>query len=121
MQLRTFKDLKVWQKSYSLVLDIYKATKGFPKEEKFGLTSQIRRAAVAIPSNIAEGYSRSSIKQYINFLYIAYASGAELETQLMLAKDLQYFTETKFRDIIEKYYEVERMLMALIKSLEKKT
>ncbi|OGC23223.1 four helix bundle protein [candidate division WOR-1 bacterium RIFOXYB2_FULL_42_35] len=121
MQLRTFKDLKVWQKSYLLVLEIYKVSKVFPKEERFGLTSQIRRAAVSIPSNIAEGYARSSLKQYINFLFIAYASGAELETQLMLAKDLDYFTENKFEDIIGKYYEVERMLMALIRSLEKKT
>ncbi|MBU0502207.1 MAG: four helix bundle protein [Candidatus Margulisbacteria bacterium] len=120
VQLRTFKDLKVWQKAYSLVLDIYKATKNFPAEEKFGLISQLRRAAVAIPSNIAEGYGRNSLKQYIQFLYIAYASGAEVETQLMLSKDLEYLKENTFSEIIEKYYEVERMLMALIKSLEKK-
>ena len=121
MEIKTFKDLKVWQKSYSLVLEIYKATKNFPSEEKFGLTSQIRRAAVSIPSNIAEGYARRYLKQYIQFLYIAYSSGAELETQLMLSKDLEYLMEERFRNLIEKYYEVERMLMALIKSLEKKT
>ncbi|MFH1542553.1 MAG: four helix bundle protein [bacterium] len=120
MQVRTFKDLIVWQKAYSLVLDIYKATKNFPTEEKFGLISQLRRAAVAIPSNIAEGYGRNSLKQYIQFLYIAYASGAEVETQLMLSKDLGYLKENIFSEIIEKYFEVERMLMALIKSLEKK-
>jgi four helix bundle protein len=121
MEVRTFKDLKVWQKSYDLVLEVYKATKGFPSEEKFGLTSQIRRAAVAIPSNIAEGYARRYLKQYIQFLYIAYGSGAELETQLMLAKDLEYLKGDRFKDLIERFYEVERMLMALIKSLEKKT
>ena len=121
MEVRTFKDLKVWQKSYSLVLEIYKVTKDFPSEEKFGLTSQIRRAAVSIPSNIAEGYARGYLKQYIQFLYVAYASGAEFETQLLLAKDLEYLKEDVFKGRIEQYYEVERMLMALIKSLEKKT
>ena len=118
MEIKTFKDLKVWQKSYNLVLGIYKAAKYFPSEEKFRLTSQIRRAAVAIPSNIAEGYARRYLKQYIYFLYIAYGSGAELETQLMLAKDLEYLKEDIFKDLIERYYEIERMLMALIKSLE---
>ena len=121
MEIKTFKDLKVWQKAYSLVLEVYKASKNFPSEERFGLTSQIRRAAVAIPSNIAEGYARRYLKQYIQFLYIAYGSGAEIETQLMLAKDLGYLKEEKFKELIEKYYEIERMLMGLIKALEKKT
>jgi len=121
MEIKTFKDLKVWQKAYSLVLEVYKASKNFPSEERFGLTSQIRRAAVAIPSNIAEGYARRYLKQYIQFLYIAYGSGAEIETQLMLAKDLGYLKEEKFKELIEKYYEIERMLMGLIKDLEKKT
>ena len=121
MKLKTFKGLKVWQKSYDLVFEIYKATKYFPLEERFGLTSQIRRSTVAIPSNIAEGYARKHLKQYIQFLYIAYSSGAELETQLMLAKNLQYLKKEMFKDLIENYYEIERMLMALIKSLEKKT
>lgn len=121
MEIKTFKDLKVWQKAYSLVLEVYKASKNFPSEERFGLTSQIRRAAVAIPSNIAEGYARRYLKQYIQFLYIAYGSGAEIETQLMLAKDLGYLKEEKFKELIERYYEIERMLMGLIKALEKKT
>ena len=121
MEVKTFKDLKVWQKSYSLVLEIYKATKQFPSEERFGLISQIRRAAVAIPSNIAEGYARGYLKQYIQFLYVAYASGAELETQLMLASDLEYIKKEKFHSLIERYYEIERMLAALVKSLEKRT
>jgi four helix bundle protein len=119
MDIKTFKDLKVWQKSYGLAVDIYKATMGFPKEERFGITSQMRRAAVSIPSNIAEGYARRYLRQYIQFLCVAYGSGAELETQLMLAKDLGYLKEEEFKVLIEKYYEVERMLMALIKSLEK--
>lgn len=121
MAIRTFKDLIVWQKAYALVLKLYKVTKHFPAEEKFGIISQIRRASIAIPSNIAEGYGRQYLKQYIQFLYIAYGSGAELETQLMLSKDLGFLDEEKYKELIEKYYEVERMLMALIKSLEKKT
>ena len=121
MEIKTFKDLKVWQKSYSLVLEVYKSTKHFPSEEKFGLKSQIRRAAVALPSNIAEGYARRYLKQYVHFLCIAYGSGAELETQLLLAKDLGYLKDEKLKDLINKYYEVERMLSALIKSLEKKS
>jgi four helix bundle protein len=119
MEIKTFKDLKVWQKSYSLALEIYKITKTFPGEEKFGLISQIRRASVSIPLNIAEGYARQYLKQYIQFLYVAYGSGAELETQLMLAKDLGFLKQTEFDDLINKFYEIERMLMALIKSLEK--
>lgn len=120
MEVKTFKDLKVWQKSYNLVLEVYRHTKNFPMEEGFGLTSQIRRAAVALPSNIAEGYARRYLKQYIQFLYIAYGSGAELETQLMLAKDLGYLDEKRLEYLINKDYEIERMLKALIKSLEKK-
>ncbi len=88
--LRTYKDLKVWGKSYSLCLEIYKITKRFPESEKFGLTSQLRRASVSIPSNIAEGYGRKTTKEYIYSLYVANGSLCELETQLMLAKDLQY-------------------------------
>jgi len=121
MEVKTFKDLIVWQKSYSLVLEIYKTTKLFPAEERFGLISQIRRAAVSIPSNIAEGYARRYLKQYIQFLCVAYGSGAELETQLMLAKDLGYLKGGEFKELIERFCEVERMLMALIKSLERKT
>ncbi len=119
MQVKTFKDLKVWEKSYNLSLEIYKITKNFPTEERFGLVSQLRRAVVSIPSNIAEGYGRRYLKQYVQFLCVAYGSGAELETQLLLAKDLGYIEGARFSDLIQRYYEIERMLMALIKSLEK--
>ncbi|HGY54836.1 MAG TPA: four helix bundle protein [Caldithrix abyssi] len=118
--LRNYKDLVVWQKAYSLCLDVYKLTKQFPDEEKYGLTSQIKRAAVSIPSNIAEGYGRKTTKEYIQFLYIAYGSLCELETQLMLAKDLKYSRNMKEDTYIENLMEVERMLKSLIKSLEKK-
>jgi four helix bundle protein len=121
MEIKTFKDLIVWQKSYKLVLEIYKITKLFPSDERFGIVSQIRRAAISIPSNIAEGYGRKYLKQYIQFLYVAYASGAELETQIMLSKDLNFLSESIFDIIIGEYYEVERMLMGLIRALENKT
>jgi four helix bundle protein len=89
-KLRTYKDRLAWQKAYSLCSQIYKATKVFPLSEQYGLTSQIKRSALSIPSNIAEGYARFSKNEYVRFLYIAYASTAELETQLLLAKDLEY-------------------------------
>jgi four helix bundle protein len=118
--LRSFKDLLVWQKSYHLCLDIYKILKGLPTEEKFGLTSQMRRAAISIPSNITEGYGRKTTQEYIYSCYIAYGSLCELETQLLLAKDLGYLTGKNFNNIEGNMREVERMLKALIKSLEQK-
>lgn len=118
--LKNFKELKVWKKSYQLCLDIYKSTANFPNDEKFGLTSQIRRAAVSIPSNIAEGYGRKTTPDYIWFLYIAYGSNCELETQIMLSIDLQYTKSEKAKELIDKINEVERMLKALITSLENK-
>lgn len=121
MVVRTFKDLIVWQKAYDLVRLVYKSTKDFPTEERFGLVSQIRRAAISLPSNIAEGYARRYLRQYIQFLCVSYGSGAELETQLMLAKDLGYLEDGEFIEIMAKYNEVERMLAALIRSLEQKT
>jgi four helix bundle protein len=116
--LKNYKELKVWKKSYQLCLEIYKATTGFPQEERFGLTSQIRRAVVSVVSNIAEGYGRKTTAEYIRSLYIAYGSNCELETQMLLSGDLSYIDRVKLEDIIEKIQEVERMLKALIKSLE---
>ena len=118
--LKNFKELKVWQKAYQLCLDVYKITKDFSTEEKFGLTSQIRRAAVSIPSNIAEGYGRKTTPDYIRSLYIAYGSNCELETQAFLSGDLDYVKEDANNIILGKISEVERMLKALIKSLENK-
>ena len=118
--LKSFKELKVWQKSYQLCLDLYEITKNFPSEEKYGLSSQIRRAAISIPSNIAEGYGRKTIPDYVRCLYIAYGSTCELETQLLLSTDLKYLIEDNENILLDKIKEVERMLMALIKSLENK-
>ena len=88
--LKNYKELNVWQKSYKLCLHIYKVTKRFPRDEMYGLTSQIRRSAVSIPSNIAEGYGRKTTLEYVRFLYIAYGSVCELETQTMISGDLGY-------------------------------
>ena len=116
--LRNFKDLMVWQKAYQLCLEVYTITNFFPADEKYGLTSQIRRAAVSIPSNIAEGYGRRTTPDYIRALYIAYGSNCELETQALLSGDLAYINIDMQNSLLEKISEVERMLKALIKSLE---
>jgi four helix bundle protein len=97
-KLKSFKELIVWQKAYKLVLEIYKFTSTFPKDETYGLTQQIRRAAISIPSNIAEGYGRKHKTDYHRFLSMAYGSLLELETQYLLAKDLGY---TKQSNTIE--------------------
>ena len=98
----------------------YKLTASFPREERYGLSSQIRRSAVSIPSNIAEGYGRKTTADYIRMLYIAYGSTCELETQVLLAGDLCFIDKVDLSVSIEDINEVERMLMALIKTLEQK-
>jgi len=90
MKTNSFKDLIVWQKAYKLVLEIYRITKNFPKDEIYGLTQQMRRAAISLPSNIAEGYGRRHQAEYNQFLSMAYGSLCELETQYMLSLDLVY-------------------------------
>ena len=119
-KLKSYKELKVWQRSYQLCLEIYKITKGFPDEEKYGLTSQLRRAAVSVPSNISEGYGRKTTPEYIQFLYIAYGSVCEIETQILLSGDLGYIANGRLDMLKEGIREVERMLKALIRSLENK-
>ena len=91
--LKNYKELKVWQKSYDLCLDVYRITTRFPNEERYGLTSQLRRAAVSVPSNIAEGYGRKTTNDYIRMLYISYGSLCELETQILLAGDLDFLSK----------------------------
>jgi len=118
--LKTFKELVVWQKSFALCKRIYRATKAFPADERFGLTSQLRRVAVSIPSNIAEGYGRATTRDYVRFLWIANGSVAELETQLMLANELGLLSKDQDAGVIDEVAEVERMLKALIRSLDAK-
>jgi len=109
---RSFKDLIVWQKAYKLVIEIYKITKNFPKEEIYGLSQQMRRCAVSIPSNIAEGYGRQYNKEYKQFLYIAYGSLSELETQYLLSKDLGYIKKSEVIEELAK--ETGSMLYRMI-------
>jgi four helix bundle protein len=118
--LKNYKELKVWQKSYQLCLEIYRITAKFPKEERYGLTSQIRRSVVSIPSNIAEGYGRKTTLDYIRMLYISYGSVCELETQILLAWDLDLIEKGEWGTLNKDIAEIERMLKALIKSLENK-
>ena len=118
--LKSFKELKVWQKSYDLCLKAYRITTTFPKGEQYGLTSQIRRSAVSIPSNIAEGCGRKTTLDYIRMLYISYGSVCELETQILLAGDLGFIEKGVLGILIKDVAEIERMLKALIKSLENK-
>jgi four helix bundle protein len=119
--IRSYKDLTVWQKAFDLSLEIYGLTKKFPKDEQFGLISQVRRAVVSISSNIAEGYARHRRLEYIQFLQIAYASGAELETQLMLAKELDYLSAVEFEKTNNLLVEVQKMLNVLISKLKSYT
>mgnify|MGYP001610718026 FL=1 len=118
--LKNYKELNVWQKAYQFCLEIYKITMSFPKEERYGLTSQIRRAAVSVPSNIAEGYGRKTTKEYIQALYIAYGSNCELETQIMLSGDLGYIKGENLERLQKDIGDIERMLKGLISSLENK-
>ncbi len=112
-----FRDLTVWQRAYALTLDLYRVTKKFPKDEAFGMTSQIRRAAVSVPANIAEGYERHHRKEYLQFLFVAKGSLGELETCLMLAQDIGYLTKDDFDRVIATRHETMKMLQGLIKSL----
>ncbi|MBU0640987.1 MAG: four helix bundle protein [Planctomycetes bacterium] len=118
--LRSFKELEVWQKAYSLARDVYRVTATFPNDERFGLISQTRRAAVSIPSNIAEGYSRDTTRDYIRSLWIANGSLAELETQLMLAQDLAFGERDAVTRTLGSLTEVQVLLRALIESLRRK-
>jgi len=113
-----YKKLLIWQKSISLVTIIYRSTKKFPKEEIFGITSQIRRSSVSIPSNIAEGSGRESNKDFVRFLYISLGSLFEMQTQLEIAKNIEYLTEEEFNNLYEDSREIERMLVSLIKKLK---
>ncbi len=99
--LKNFKELKVWKKSYKLCLEVYRITAGFPKEERYGIVSQIRRSVVSVPSNIAEGYGRRTTADYIRMLYISYGSICELETQVLLAGDLNFIKRNYSRSWVE--------------------
>lgn len=115
-----YKDLIIWQKSRLLVRTVYVLTRKLPKEELFGLTNQVRRAVVSIPSNIAEGFNRGSDKEFIHFLRIAKGSAAEVETQLILCVDLGYLDSDDIVEAIKLYNEILRMLGTLIVRIEQR-
>ena len=114
--IRTFRDIKVWRKAHELVLQIYKITAKFPTEEKYGLTSQIRRAAVSVASNIVEGFKRKSLKDRIHFYNIADASLEEVKYQLLVACDLEYIDKFVYQETILLAEEVSKMLNSWIKT-----
>jgi len=117
-QLKTHKDLDAWRKSIELVERIYSITKQFPQEELYGLTSQLRRAAVSVPSNIAEGAARSSTKEFIQFLHVALGSVSEVETQVIIAQRLDYVDDVN--SIEEQIEAVRRLILGLIRYLRRR-
>ncbi|MFH1608835.1 MAG: four helix bundle protein [Patescibacteria group bacterium] len=119
--MKTYKDLIVWEKSIGLVVEIYKLVEKFPKEEIFGLTSQIKRSAISIPSNIAEGKMRGGNVEFRRFLFIAFASGAELETQILISKKLPKTEKLDYNKVDSSLEEIMKMLNKLISQLESST
>lgn len=116
--MHNFKELHVWQNSVELATEIYQLTKSYPKNEIYGLTSQIRRCSISISSNIAEGAGRSGKKEFKYFLNIAYGSSFELETQLIISKHLKYVDDDRFESLYDNLTEIQKMLYNLIKSID---
>ncbi len=114
-KVKTHKDLDVWKKSIDLAEDIYSLTAGFPRDEQYGLVAQIRRSAVSVPSNIAEGAARGTRKEFIQYLYISMGSLSEVETQLLIAHKLKFLNKISILDEIEI---IRKMLLGLIKFLK---
>jgi len=115
--VKTFRDLKVWQKAHELVLKIYKITKAFPSEERFGLISQMRRSASSIATNIVEGFKRRSNRDYAHFLNLADASLEETKYHILLSKDLRYIDSKEYDKLIDMCDEVGKMLYGLQRKL----
>ena len=120
MAVRSYRELVAWQKAMDLVEAVYRSTACFPKEEIYGLTSQVRRSAVSIPSNVAEGQGRASTRDFLNFLSIAAGSLCEMETQLLLAQRLHYLPSTAVADLLDHSAEVGRLLHGLRRALMRK-
>lgn len=117
--INSYRDLKVWQAGRELTVLIYRATQKFPAEERFGLTSQMRRAAVSIPSNIAEGWSRQHRPEYLQFLRVSRGSLAELETQVLLSQDLELMPEASASELLSRCDSLSRQLLALERALRR--
>ena len=118
--MHNFRELKVWQKAIDFSVEIYKNTASFPSEEKFGLISQLRRSAVSISSNIAEGSSRTSDKEFFHFLSISIGSAYECETQLIISNRLMYVNDTNFDELKKKVTEIQKMLNAFSEIIKNK-
>ena len=118
--MQDFRQLKVWEKTHKLALDTYRATRQFPRDEAFGLTAQLRRAAVSIPANIAEGCGRTGDREFGRFLGMALGSASELEYHLLFAHDLAFLTDQDFKHLTEGVVEVKRMLAGLVQSMKKR-
>lgn len=119
-KINKFEDLRVWQESHRLTLEIYKLTKKFPREEVYGLVSQLRRASSSVPANIVEGYYRNTTKELIKFIYNSRGSAGEVTYFLILAKDLRYIGGKEYQSLRDDYESLIRQLNALINSLNKK-
>ena len=119
--IQSYRDLHVWQKARVLVRVVYEVSATFPKEETYGITSQLRRAAISVPSNLAEGSSKGSTPEFLRFISISYGSLCELETQLYLSADLGFITQQACDELLEKTSEIGRMLNGLKRSLKQST
>jgi len=117
--ISSYRDLRVWQAAMDLAQSVYLASRSFPKEETYGLTSQLRRSSVSVPSNIAEGYGRENTVSYVQYLRIAQGSLKELETQIILACRLEYFDSGAGERLLANCEDIGKMLRALIRSLER--
>jgi four helix bundle protein len=117
-KIKSFKDLKIWQKGIEIVETVYTATGKFPKEEIYGLTSQLKRSAVSIPSNISEGFARFHSKEYKQFLYIALGSCGELTTQIIIAYRLKFIDKNDCDRLLSEIEQLSKMIMSLIKKLK---
>ena len=118
-KIKSYRDLKVWQRAKAFAVEIYRATDSFPQREQYGLTDQIRRAAVSIPSNIAEGHIRQSDKVFTNHLDIALGSAAELDTQLEIALNIGYLQPQVYQTIVGELQEIMMMTRGLIKAVKR--
>ena len=116
-KIKTYRDLNIWNAGIELVKDIYRLTDKFPKHEMYGIVSQMRRSAISIPSNVAEGFKRYHNKEYRQFLYVTLGSCAELETQITIAKELKYIQADKETMLLERLDHVGRMITSLLKKL----
>jgi four helix bundle protein len=120
-EVRRYQDLLVWQKSMDFIVECYRVSRSFPSEEKFGLTSQLQRAVVSVPANIAEGQGRQHTTEFIQFLCVSYGSLMEVETHLQIACRLGYLPDTSLNELLKRFAEIGRLLNGLLRSLRQKT